>query len=212
MRPRTLLILLLCVVIGLAVYSEACAAIYKYVDKNGMIYFADDLQSIPAQYRSAAKIVSGEDRGENKDQTSQAGRNAQTEITKPEATSSKAEKLSMEKQEGNSFYRRATTTIIIVVSALFVFVILRMLDTEHKKLVAITRVVILWGISIYIIFAHTVDVVNAFSLIGKKIEGVQQQSEEKGKKASKAIKQLDSLIGQVEKMSTSGQGEGGQEK
>jgi hypothetical protein len=57
---KTLLMTGLLLISGLSVTSTAFAAIYKYVDKNGMIYFADDLQSIPAQYRAAAKIVSGE--------------------------------------------------------------------------------------------------------------------------------------------------------
>jgi hypothetical protein len=212
MRLRTFLILFFCLAIGSTVCSEAHAAIYKYVDKNGMIYFADDLQSIPAQYRPAAKIVSGEDTGVSKDQTSQTSPNAQTETAESETVFSRTKKLSTEKQDGNSFFRRATTTIIIVVSALFVFVILRMLDAEHKKIVSITRVVILWGVSIYIIFAHTVDVVNAFSSIGKKIDGTQQQSEERGRKASKVMKQLDSFIDQVEKGSVPDQGDGAQEK
>ena len=85
-----------------------------------------------------------------------------------------------------------------MVSALFAFVVLGVLDADHKKAIAIARIVILWGVSVYLLYAHTMDVVHLVGSIGTKIDTVQQQSGEKGKKASQAMKKLNDLIDKAE--------------
>jgi hypothetical protein len=40
--------------------SSSFAAIYKFIDNNGIICFSNDFQSIPEQCRATAKIVSGD--------------------------------------------------------------------------------------------------------------------------------------------------------
>jgi hypothetical protein len=204
MRIRYLLMVLYCSVMFLLICPECIAAIYKYVDKGGMVYFADDLQSIPPQYRATAKIVSGEEKEESKGQTNQRQQSIQTETKKPEVfTGTVSEKPTIEKKEGSdSFGRRAMVSALVVVSALFAFVILRILDTDHRKPVAITRVVIIWGVSVFLLYAHAMDVVAVLSSIGSKIEYTQQQGEEKGKKAAKAVKALDALMEHAEKASS----------
>jgi hypothetical protein len=206
MRIRHLFTALFCSVIFLLICPECFAAIYKYIDKDGMVYFADDLQSIPPEYRTKAKIVSGEDKEENKGQTNQNRQSVQAETKKTEViTGTTSEKPFIEKKEGSdSFGRRAMVSAIVVVSALFVFVILRILDADHKKPVAITRVVIIWGVSVFLLYAHAGDVLAVFSSIGSKIENTHQQAQEKGKKAAKAVKALDALLEQAERASSAG--------
>jgi hypothetical protein len=193
-----------CSIIALSTCPECFAAIYKYVDKDGMVYFADDLQSIPPQYRATAKIVSGEDKEENKDQTKKHEQRVHAETKKSEVISGAvSEKPIVEKKEdSDSFGRRAMISTIVVVSALFVFVILRILNADHKKSVAITRIIIVWGVSVFLLYTHAGDVIAVFSSIGGKIENTQQQAEEKGKKAAKAVKALDALIDRVENSSS----------
>jgi hypothetical protein len=60
MKMQTRLILVFVIAVVLSAASNSFGAIYKYIDKNGIISFADDLQSIPAQSRATATIVSGE--------------------------------------------------------------------------------------------------------------------------------------------------------
>ena len=50
------------------------------------------------------------------------------------------------------------------------------------------RLIILWGVSVYLLVAHAGDVVHVVNKIGGGIESVQQQSEKKGKKAAEAVK------------------------
>ena len=60
MKMKIRLILVIVLAMVLSATSNSFAAIYKYIDNNGIICFADDLQSIPEQCRATAKIVSGE--------------------------------------------------------------------------------------------------------------------------------------------------------
>jgi len=195
MKLKVLFVFVLFVVFSISLPSNGLAAIYKYTDKDDMIHFVDDLQSVPEQYRSSAKIVSGEEKEEIKTQSSQPP--AQVETKKTEiSTSSIAEKV-----EAAPFGKRAIISAIIIVSALFAFIILKRLDMDNKKVITITRIVILWGISIFLLYAHAGDVVSAFSSIGNKIENTQQKAEEKGKKAAKAIKAMDALAERAENQS-----------
>jgi hypothetical protein len=58
MQTRFMLAFVLAIVLSAA--SSSFAAIYKYIDNNGIICFSNDLQSIPEQCRATAKIVSGD--------------------------------------------------------------------------------------------------------------------------------------------------------
>jgi hypothetical protein len=159
-----------------------------------MIYFSDDLQSIPEQYRAAAKIVSGETKEEEEKRlVTQYQEKARMETGMNDDRSSGAQQ--------KPFGSRALTSAIIVVSAMFTFVILGILDIDHKKAVKIVRVIVLWGVSVYLLFAHAGDVVHVFSSMGNHVESVQRESEEKGKKAAKALKALDTLTEQAGKSS-----------
>jgi hypothetical protein len=60
----------------------------------------------------------------------------------------------------------------------------------------------MWGMTVYLLFAHAGDVVHLFSAAGNEIESVHRQSEEKGKKAAKAAKSLNALIDQAEQTSS----------
>jgi hypothetical protein len=198
MRIKTFIMMLFILTLVTVTGTDVFAAIYKYVDKDGMVYFADDLQSIPAQYRSTAKIVSGEIKEET-EQRSQAQQVSSGEGKSPETSVPIAQQRPLAEHEAaNSFAHRATVSVIIVVSALFAFVILRILDADHKKSIAIIRVAIVWGVFVFLLYAHTGDVITAFNSIGGTIDITRQQAEEKGKKAAKAVKTLDKLIERVE--------------
>ncbi len=204
MKYKAFFIVVLCIIFSIFIVSIGFAAIYKYTDKDDMIHFVDDLQSVPEQYRSTAKIVNGEEKAEIKKQPDQYQPSAQEEAKKTEVLSSGvSEKNTTKKSEETSFSRRAIISAIIIVSALFAFVILGMLEFSNKKVIAITRIVIIWGVSVFLLYAHAGDVLAVFSTFGSKIEDTQKQAEEKGKKAAKAVKTFDALIERVENVSSS---------
>jgi hypothetical protein len=201
MRKRTVLTLSLVWMLGLFWAQYSLAAIYKYVDSDGMINFADDLQSVPAQYRTSARIVSGEaveKRPEtplNQVQPGTGAQEAATAVT-PAVVAEKRQPDNPPEASG-SFGKRAFTTAFVLVSGVFAFIILGILETDHKKAIAVVRVTVLWGVALYLIYAHAGDVSRVFSTMSGHIDSVQQQSEEKGKKAVKAAKSLNAIVEQV---------------
>jgi hypothetical protein len=205
MRKKPVLMLGLVCLLGLVLAHNSLAAIYKYVDNDGMINFADDLQAVPAQYRASAKIVSGEadekrpagplNREQPQVQPGTGAREPATAVA-PAGMEEKRQPVKAPEATG-SFGKRAFTSTVVAVSAVFIFIILGILDTDHKKAIAVVRVAVLWGVALYLIYAHAGDVGRIFSAVGGKIESVQQQSEEKGKNAARAVKSLNALVEQV---------------
>lgn len=162
-----------------------------------MIYFADDLQSIPEHYRAKAKIVSGElkeERKPEKQNQPQVQQEAKTDVAAPALA---RETTPTDGNKTRPFSNRLLISIIVVVSALFAFVVLGILDADHKKAVAIARVVIVWGMSVYLIYAHAGDVVHVFKSMSGGIDTARRESEEKGKKAAEALKAMDALLKQA---------------
>jgi len=195
MKMKTFCILVLAVVLGFLATSDGIAAIYKYTDKDGMITLADDLQSIPEQYRASAKIVSGEVEEQKKPTIQpQAQGQPETKTVVPASSIAQEQRTSNEIKESSFFSSRFLISVIVVVSAVFSFVILGIFDEDHKKSIKITRVVILWGVSIYVLYAHAMDVVHLFSQATGKIEAVQEEATEKGRKTGKKMKEFNEAM------------------
>ncbi len=209
MKTRLFLMMGLIIAFGYFSVQEGFAAIYKYIDSDGQINFVDDLQSVPVTYRATAKIVSGE-----LDEKSAAGSSNNDQAKAPAnasmskgvgvapAVPSEMPRSAGSSSETTSFGKRAVTSVVIIVSAVFAFIILGLLETDHKKRVAIVRIVLVWGMTVYLVYAHAGDVVQLFSAAGNKVESVHRQSGEKGKKAAKAVKSLNALVDQAEQASS----------
>lgn len=201
-RLNALVMLVLFVVVGSLTAQDSFAAIYKYVDKDGMINFADDLQSVPVEYRSQAVIVSGEAKDpEVRKPESHAVPKTQAVAPAvapaPDPAVMKAQPAS-KAREKSPFSIRFMVSSIVAVSALFAFIILGIIDADHKKSIKIVRIVILWGASVFLIYNHALDVVELFSSAGKSVMDAQQRSEEKGKKAARAVRELNTLLEKAE--------------
>jgi hypothetical protein len=214
MNRKNLGVLLFVITLGLLAAMDVSAAIYKYTDKDGLITFADDLQAVPVQYRSQAVIVSGEDKeAEAKSPAGQAVPKEQTEIKAGEHMPVLPSSVQTDETGGRKpFGSRVLISAIAVVSALFVFVILGILDADHKKAIKIARVVIIWVVSVYLLYSHAGDVVHVFRSLGSNVESARQESEEKGKKAAKAMKALNAVIDQAGQSASGNSTEPGPEK
>lgn len=201
MKKQMVYLLVLFFALGLLIAQSGFAAIYKYVDSDGMMYFADDLHSIPEQYRASAKIVSGEATvAEEKQPPAVTPPPAQTESKAGGAsTVAQAVRTSSETGDKGTLGNRALLSVIVVVSAFFAFIVLGIVNTDHEKTVKIARIVIIWGVSVYLLYNHAKDVVHVFSMIGSSVENARQESAEKGEKAAKAIKKYNELVEQAKK-------------
>jgi hypothetical protein len=200
-KLKAFFILVFVVVLGFLAMSDVFAAIYKYTDKDGMITFADDLQSIPEQYRASAKIVSGETEVQKKPamQTQAPGQSDAKQVAPAPSPALEQGRGAVVENSKSVFSGRLLISIIVVVSALFSFVILGLYDEDHKKSIKIIRVVILWGVAIFMLYAHAMDVVQLFSLASGKIDAVQEESAEKGRKTARKIKEYGEAMDQLGK-------------
>lgn len=187
--------------IVLIVSSDGIAVIYKYTDKNGVISFADDLQSVPPQYRITAKIVSGEEKEEKNIQENQKQQNALQEI-KNVGLSSKRENTDFLRNDKNSPSSKLLVSVVVIVSVFFIFATFRIMGLNNKKPIAIARVAIFCSASVYLLYAHSGDVIGAVRSIESKIESVQQTAEEKGKKAARTLKAVNTLVEHAAKLPT----------
>lgn len=199
MKQKSLIIVVFFFAVGLCSAANSFAALYKYTDKVGAMYFVDDLQAIPEEYRSAAVIVVGAEKEEGSRPANQQ-QTVPTETRKGDQTPVIARETPVPVSEGKtSFGGRALISTVVIVSALFVFFILREFEANHEKVVKVARIVMVWGVSMYLLYAHTGDVVEIVSSLGNKVERIQQVAEEKGKKAGKSAKELKTLMEQAEK-------------
>ena len=194
MRITFLFILCLCCVFVFLLAQSSYAAIYKYLDKDGLICFANDLQSIPEQYRATAKIVSGEADQEirtppqNQQTSEQPAENGQ------QASSTALERPGVQQNGAVFFSKPMLLSTIVVVSAVFAFMILGILKDDHKKTVVIARIALLWAVTVYLLYMHAGDAIRLVRTAGSTIEDAKHRSEEKGEKAAKAIKALNELV------------------
>ncbi len=198
---RMIMLSFLCTA-GLLPIENSFAAIYKFVDKGGLIHFADDLQSIPAEYRETAKIVSGQ--APEKNPSDQDGLAVHPDPVMPQAARSQELEAGDEHlmrasslAEAGSLGKRVLISSVVVISAVSLFIVLGILDTDRKKLVSVLRVVLCWIVAVYLIFMHAKDATHIFSAMGNSIESLQKQSEEKGEKAASAVKVWNAMTEQT---------------
>lgn len=199
MRAKLVLLLVgvACAVV-LAMAQDSSALIYKYMDEDGLVNFADDLQAIPEQFRSSAKIVGGNPEEEKRpEQQEKPG--LQPSAPPVIDTPSPEPQAPPQHSERSPLSRRVLVSIIVVVSILFAFSILGILDEDHKKAVKIARVIMLWGLSVYLLYAHAMDVVRLTGLLSGNVASAQRASEEKGKKMAEKVKKFDAFMDQLDK-------------
>ena len=190
MRSYAMTMLFVYLMAGSLTAQDCSAAIFKYVDKDGTPCFADDLQSVPEPYRASSQIISGE--------ASTICQNTPRQQQGKTASGTVDINQNGTTHEQQPFNKRVLISVLVVISAAFIFTVLRVIEEDHKKAVAIGRAIVLWGVSVYLVYAHAGDVLHGFASIGEKIENAKQQSEEQGGKAVKAIKEQNAFIEHIE--------------
>lgn len=171
------------------------AEIYKYIDKDGIPCFADDIQQVPEKYRAFVTII---------DESSEEYK-AKAAV-KPEGQNE--DPVVQEPAQPPVRGRRPLSFRLMISAAISAGLLLlmnflgKLPELKHDgRLRAITRNSLIATVSLYLIFAHGKDVLTVFGIMGNAVEEVQQHSSEKGKKAAQAIKSLDAMFeaAQVEK-------------
>jgi len=139
MRTKLLFLFSLCCVFIFLSAQHGYAAIYKYLNKDGIVSFANDLQSIPEQYRAGAKVVVDSTDEENH-QSVQNQQTTEQHTGNHEHIPGMAHDNAVDTQYENSFFNnRMLLTAIVIISAVFVFIILGIFEPDHKKAVVGNR-------------------------------------------------------------------------
>jgi hypothetical protein len=187
---ETLMVFSLVLCLGLGFVQESHAAFYKYMDKNGIECFSDNLQAVPEQYRSNCVIVESD------------GENDKTKIAVPAAGQVEVETaLSPTEAKSEADHPRPLSTRLLIsaavsVSAFLIFILISRQPElkDNKKVLSVVRTVLTGIVSLYLIIAHGGDVRTVFGAAGRAVQEAQHHSAEKGKKAARAIKQMNAMF------------------
>ncbi len=195
MKKIVIMIIVLHCLFAIVSVPYSMAAIYKYIDKDGIICFADDLQVIPERYRASAVIVGGE----SKEDTAKAQMPTAADSGREQSLSTAQERP--QKSATHSLSYRLTVSGCVIFGSFLVFIIIsnQAAVKKNKKLTSTVRNSLIGIIFLYLLTAHVKDVITIFGMAGNALDNVQQQSEEKGRKTAQAIKKLDGLFDGVQK-------------
>ncbi|HXY54729.1 MAG TPA: hypothetical protein VEM40_08675 [Nitrospirota bacterium] len=175
--------------------SNSMAVIYKYVDKDGKLCFADNLQVIPEQYRASALIV----QDESKDEPAKARIPAAAESGREPSISAAQE--TSQKHVALSFSYRLMISGCVIIGSILVFYIIRNQAEmkKNEKLTSIVRNALIAIVSLYLVFAHGKDALTIVGVTGNALDNAKQQSAERGRKAAQVMKKLDALFEKEQK-------------
>ncbi len=177
---------------GFVLIQESHAEFYKYIDKNGVVCFADNLQVVPEQYRSSAVLV----------------QNEQEEEIRPAAPMSKTEPAPMEVAAQPRAREPLSLTIRLTISAtvvaggfLIIFFMKNMTQLKQNSGAFImVRGALIAVVSAYLVFAHAGDVMDLFGKASRAVDEAQRTSAEKGRKAGQFMKQMDQMTQDTKKI------------
>jgi len=187
-------------VLALFLARDSFAVLYKYVDKDGVVCYADDLQSVPEKYRPKAVIFSGELKNEPK---LTSGRQ-ETHDVMLSASPAVGDASSPPLREEKPFSKRLANTIIVMTVLVVIYVVLERLkevveSRKYDKIVPLARIGLSAVAVLYLAFAHVNDVIHGVAGVGKSVEQAKERSATKGKNAAEAIKALDAFLESAEK-------------
>lgn len=214
MKKRIVALLLIAAGTGLLFAAASPAATYKYTDKKGNVGLADDLSTVPEEYRATAVLIGGEAKEETAPAGTPAGPAGQTgsviqpQPAQPAPASAPASvpapsPAPVRQEQGMSFSIRLAISIAVVVATIFVSVFLGKVSAMHghDRAIHILRVSLSWLVVVYLIAAHVKDVVNIFKTAGGQVQSVSDEAAKKGEKAAAFIKAMDAAAEQAAKQS-----------
>lgn len=207
MKNRFIFSAVLFTILGMMAVGDGLAATYKYVDKDGQIGFADDLQMVPEPYRATATLISGE--AKEKEGAPRPGASARSTgagaaepvvpATQGRTSDETKTTLPSVAEKGLPLSMRLAISIGIVIAAILVSVFLGKVTAlyGHDRAIHILRVSLSWLVVIYLVAAHAKDVLIIFKTAGHGVQAVSDESAKKGEKAANAIKALDAMFEQA---------------
>lgn len=171
--------------------GQAWAVIYKYIDAQGTPTYVDDLHHIPEQYRKKAVLVRGEFEKEMQIATAEHAAAAGDEATGEAAGGS----VVSESGRRGSFSGRLARSILILLAAIACYLGAVHVLTKKKMLRyrSFVKAVVIAIASVSVLYLHAVDILKGVFSAANAIQGIKEESEQKGKNAATFIKALDKI-------------------
>jgi hypothetical protein len=165
----------------------AFADIYKYVNEQGEISFADNLESVPERYRATVVNVTPL---EDQNQVQQP----QTE--QPVQPGTRTAQNIASTQERMTFTTRLFMTVVLIFVSIVVLVAINKTGSfkGRAKVLPAVRIALACLLLVYLVMAHGKDVTILFTMAGNKIGAVKEKQAQRGKKAGEAIKAFNTLM------------------
>lgn len=116
------------------------AETYRYIDKNGVVVFTDDKESIPPEFRKNAVVI--KDEQTNTKITDTKAENKTTNVTKTQETTKQIENQSSFSRylENLSFNQLQTPLLAAILIVLFIFAGYILKGINNRRVVTIIRV------------------------------------------------------------------------
>ena len=199
-----LLLIALVALVGLAGRSEA--VIYQYVDEKGDPSLVDDLGKVPEQYRTSARMVSGQ---------------VTTERTEEERVREVARVAVVLREEAELQARaeawkknRFILSGIVAAAVILVLVIMANLHALkfHDKITSWIRRTLISMLVVYLGIMHARDVLGLLGKASGTIQSVQDEQAKKGRKAAEFYKALDHIVEQKDASRQAGEDQDEQAK
>ncbi len=171
---------------------QASADIYRYVNEEGIICFADNLESVPEKYRAIAVNTTAE---EEKNQI-----RSQTEPRTNIAPSQAAPRE--EPAHTMTFTARLLMTVGVVFAWFGILMAIKKTGVfkGREKFLPAAQIALGCIFLAYLVMVHGKDVAGLFSMAGNKIEAVREKQAERGRKAGQAIKTLNTFMDEAGKL------------
>lgn len=188
MKKTILFLVVMQSILGMLIVCTADAAIYRYTDKEGMPWYVDNPSAIPEQYRASSVIIDGDSKLSPEKQSVTIAN--ETPVIPPKSEEVAVKPLSV----------RLLISLSVVAGIFLLYLFARNLPLlrGRNKALYILRSSLIGISSLFLIVTHAKDMMEVFYMAKQSVDEVQQQSEEKGKKAAQAIKTLDEIRKQAE--------------
>ncbi len=191
MKTQAKLWILFSIVTCFSFAQISFAAIYKYTDKKGTVFFTDNETTIPQEYRDRVVIIEDQ---EQEIPSSKAIDESQPVSQKIEAEVSETRSLYSRWQDIPLAKRLVISAVIFMGLLIIRKVLIRFLSGRRRQGLDWMRVGLGSFLLLYLVVAHGKDVTTAYGILSDKINDVQAKAEEKGRRAAEAAKELKNLL------------------
>ena len=166
--------------------QDGFAVIYRYVDDNGTVCFADRQQAIPDKYRGSAVIVNTEPADGSPGKGGSAVGKEPGTAEKEKSPPAEGMKATVQTLLKNRLLHLFASLLGFVL----VFALIGKISSalNHKQVGSVLRILLIAGTMTYLLSLHAQEIGGIFTSLKEEVLGVTHQVEEKNKATDDMLK------------------------